>query len=272
MYMCTGTYMYGGMYTDIHTNAHIHTHTIGFYRGEYKKGVRHGYGTRTSASYEHRHTTDSPADYSTLPKRGSEPSFERGSMVKQESSASVFSVQTSKSNESSFPSTVRAGSIQVSVKPQNDPDLNAQIYEGEWKDDRRHGHGVLKVLGHYTYYGDWENNNRTGYGVLVYDSGKKEEGQWQNGKLIVVLKRRKLALKNSQLETSVRQSHTKAIQAADMARNKALLAESRAAAASTKSKQAHTFAQDALKNAQLARERAELYKNAPRISGKQCYN
>ena len=248
---------------------HTRTHPIGFYRGEYKKGVRHGYGTRTSCSYEHRHTTDSTTDYGTLPKRGSEPSFERGGMIKQESSASVFSVQSSKTNiESPVPSSARAGSIQVSaVKPQSDPDLNAQIYEGEWKDDRRHGHGVLKVLGHYTYYGDWENNNRTGYGVLVYDGGKKEEGQWQNGKLIVVLKRRKLALKNSQLETSVRQAHTKAIQAADMARNKALLAESRAAAASTKSKQAHTFAQDALKNAQLARERAELYKNAPRISG-----
>jgi hypothetical protein len=241
-------------------------HPVGFYRGEYKKGVRHGYGTRTSASYEHRHTTDSSlTDYGTLPKRGSEPSFQRGSIIKQESSASVFSGQSSRTSHDS-PSSVRAGSIQVSA--QNDPDLNAQIYEGEWKDDRRYGHGVLKVLGHYTYYGDWENNNRTGYGVLVYDGGKKEEGQWQNGKLIVVLKRRKLALKNSQLETSVRQAHTKAIQAADMARNKALLAESRAAAASTKSKQAHTFAQDALKNAQLARERAELYKNAPRISGK----
>lgn len=246
-------------------------HLIGFYRGEYKKGVRHGYGTRTSAGYEHRRSKDSSLtspDFGTLPKRGSEPSFERGSIVKQESSASVFSVPSGKSGktaESSLQCSARTGSV---PKPQSDPDLNAQIYEGEWKDDRRHGHGVLKVLGHYTYYGDWENNNRTGYGVLVYDSGKKEEGQWQNGKLIVVLKRRKLALKNSQLETSVRQSHTKAIQAADMARNKALLAESRAAAASTKSKQGHTFAHDALKNAQLAKERAELYKNAPRISGK----
>ena len=252
---------------------HKFTHivsTIGFYRGEYKKGVRHCYGTRTSASYEHRHTTDTSTEYGTLPKRGSEPSFERGSITKQESSASVFSVpggKCSKTGDPSLKPSARTGSIQISATSQSDPGLNAQIYEGEWKDDRRHGHGVLKVLGHYTYYGDWENNNRTGYGVLVHDSGKKEEGQWQNGKLIVVLKRRKLALKNSHLETNVRQSHTKAIQAADMARNKALLAESRAAAASTKSKQAHSFAQEASKNAQLARDRAELYKNAPRISG-----
>ena len=152
----------------------------------------------------------------------------------------MFSIQVGKAVKD------RTGSIFVD-RAQSDggQDLNAQIYEGEWKEDRRDGHGVLKVLGHYTYYGDWENNNRTGYGVLVHDNGKKEEGQWQNGKLIVVLKRRKLALKNSQLETNIRQAHTKAIQAADMARNKALLAESRAVAASTKSKQANAFAQDA---------------------------
>ena len=245
---------------------------VGFYRGEYKKGVRHGYGTRTSATYEHRHT-DAPVavgtDYGSLPKRGSEPSFERNAMKKQESSASVYSVQLPRKDSKTAESALkkRAGSVMVNSSIQNEQELNAQIYEGEWKDDRRHGHGVLKVLGHYTYYGDWENNSRTGYGVLVYNNGKKEEGQWQNGKLIVVLKRRKLALKNSQLETYVRQSHTKAIQSADMARNKALLAESRAAAATTKSKQAHTFAQDAMKNAKLARERAELYKCAPRISG-----
>lgn len=257
-----------------YTYVHVH---VGFYRGEYKKGVRHGYGTRTSATYEHRDLDASIGactEYNSLPKRGSEPSFERGVMAKQESSVSMYSVQVSrkcsKANESSLKH--RAGSVMVNSSClQREQDLNAQIYEGEWKDDRRHGHGVLKVLGHYTYYGDWENNNRTGYGVLVYDSGKKEEGQWQNGKLIVVLKRRKLPLKNSQLETNVKQSHTKAIQAADMARNKALLAESRAAAASNKAKQAHAFAQDAVKNAKLARERAELYKNAPRISGKTNY-
>ena len=241
--------------------------TPGVYRGEYKKGVRHGFGTRTSRSYEHRHSDSAltGSDYSTLPKRGSEPALERaaGTITKQESSASVFSAQMGTTVKD------RAGSIFVnSAQSSSGQDLNAQIYEGEWREDRRHGHGVLKVLGHYTYYGDWENNNRTGYGVLVHDNGKKEEGQWQNGKLIVVLKRRKLAIKNSQLETNIRQAHTKAIQAADMARNKALLAESRAVAASTKSKQANTFAQDAVKNAQLARERAELYKNAPRVSGR----
>lgn len=246
---------------------------LGYYRGEYKKGVRHGFGTRTSASYEHRHTDVSMAvpggntDYGSLPKRGSEPSLKRANMSKQESTASVLSVQAEKSAKTSEAPPRKESIFTGDSAQQSDRDLNVQIYEGEWKDDKRHGHGVLKVLRHYTYYGDWENNTRTGFGVLVYENGKKEEGQWQNGKLIVVLKRRKLVLKNSQLDMSVRQSHTKAIQSADMARNKALLAESRAAAALTKSKQAHSFAQDALKNAQLARERAELYKNAPRISG-----
>ena len=27
----------------------------------------------------------------------------------------------------------------------------------------RHGHGVLKIPGHYTYFGEWLNNARTGH-------------------------------------------------------------------------------------------------------------
>ena len=147
-------------------------------------------------------------------------------------------------------------------------DPNAQIYRGEWKDDKRHGYGILRVLGLYTYYGEWYQNARTGYGVLSYESGRKEEGLWQNGKLIEVFKRKKLSFKTSQLESKLKQAHTNAIQAADTARNKGLLAESRASSALAKSRLAQKTAQQATHNAQLARDKAELYKNAPKITGK----
>ena len=142
-----------------------------------------------------------------------------------------------------------------------------QIYEGEWKDDKRHGYGVIKCLGSYTYYGQWSANSRTGYGVLISENGTKAEGQWQNGQLIVALKRKKLHIKSHQLETKVQTAHTQAIQAAGGARDKALLAESRASTAMSKAKMANSVVGTADKNAKLAREKAEQYKNATRISG-----
>jgi len=112
---------------------------------------------------------------------------------------------------------------------------SAQSYEGEWKDDKRHGHGVLKVPGHRTYYGQWEENTKTGYGVLLYNDGRKEEGQWQNGKLINTLKRKKaLSLRNHNREGKVKLAHITAIQMSITARSKAELAESRASSASAK--------------------------------------
>lgn len=145
--------------------------------------------------------------------------------------------------------------------------VNMQIYEGEWRDDKRHGYGVIKCIGSYTYYGQWVGNARTGYGVLVCDNGVKEEGQWQSGELIVALKRKKLHLKSHQLEIKVQTAHTQAIQAADMARNKALLAESRASTAMGKAKMAQGVVATAEKNARFARVKAELHKNGVKISG-----
>lgn len=144
---------------------------------------------------------------------------------------------------------------------------NVQIYEGEWRDDKRHGYGVIKCTGSYTYYGQWVGNARTGYGVLVGENGTKEEGQWHNGVLIVALKRKKLHLKSHQLETKVQTAHTQAIQAADTARNKAMLSESRASTAMGKAKMAQGVVSTADKNARLAREKAELHKNGIKISG-----
>ena len=149
----------------------------------------------------------------------------------------------------------------------SNPEQMAQIYEGEWKNDKRHGYGAIKCMGSYTYYGQWENNSRTGYGVLAHENGTKEEGQWQSGQLIVALKRRKINLKSHQLESKVQGAYTQAVQAADAARNKALLAESRATSAMAKSKMAQVVAMRAERDASMAREKAEEYKNAPRISG-----
>lgn len=229
----------------------IHT---GCYRGQYKNGVRSGFGSRTSAAYELRDKTqDLPAKTRTLSNLSApflkHPTFNSMS-ASPGSSFNVSGTQDPPDGTS-----------------QQDKVQHLQIYEGEWRDDKRHGYGVIKCLGSYAYYGQWVGNARTGYGVLVGENGVKEEGQWQNGELMVALKRKKLHLKSHQLEIKVQTAHTQAIQAADTARNKAMLAESRASTAMGKAKMSQGVVATAGKNAKLAREKAELHKNGIRISG-----
>lgn len=227
----------------------------GCYRGQYRNGVRSGYGIRTSAGYENR---------------DKEPMKAQDVLSKQQRSLSALAAPPTNLKRPSigYDQPLPSEDSESSLQQQQNPAYQAQIYEGEWKEDRRHGYGVMKCIGSYTYYGQWEKNARTGYGVMRYENGIKEEGQWQNGELIVALKRKKLHFRSHQLETNIQTAHTNAIQAAESARNKALLAESRASSAMAKAKIAHTVAMRAEKEAQIARDKAELYKNSTRVAGK----
>ncbi|CAI8014759.1 Junctophilin-2 [Geodia barretti] len=218
----------------------------GMYRGEYLNGMRHGHGTRSSSNYERSTTVETVSVNSSLDD-------------------SIENLASTLEDPSSVASTVTSGGSA------SDPTSNAQIYEGEWKDDRRHGYGVLKIVGHHTYYGQWEENMRSGYGVMIYGEEKrKEEGQWQRGKLVQKLKRRKLQLKSKQLEAKVNQAHMNALQAAEAARSKADLAEGRANTASAKSRLAVRAAQQALKDAETAEAVEKFYRNAPKVQGERA--
>lgn len=238
----------------------------GCYRGQYKNGIRSGFGTRTSAAYEHRDKDSARTRDTTAPtsKQRHLPTLPIPfSGFKRTSVSSQYIPGLGANNEEAS-----EGGNATAEQTGQDKITNMQIYEGEWREDKRHGYGVIKCIGSYTYYGQWSANMRTGYGVMVCESGVKEEGQWQNGELVAALRRKKLHLKSHQLEAKVQTAHTQAIQAADTARNKALLAESRASSAMAKAKIAQGVILTAENNAQLAREKAELYKNATRISGK----
>ena len=205
--------------------------------------MRHGHGTRSSSNYERSTTVETVSSLDD----------------------SVENLASTLEDPSFVASSVTSG---VSA---SDPTSNAQIYEGEWKDDRRHGCGVLKIVGHHTYYGQWEENMRSGYGVMIYGEEKrKEEGQWQRGKLVQKLKRKKLQLKSKQLETKVNQAHMNALQAAEAARSKADLAEGRANTASAKSRLALRAAQQALKDAETAEAVEKFYRNAPKVQGERA--
>lgn len=231
VYTCTPTL--------VHTTCSCSNAHTGMYRGEYRNGLRRGHGTRSSSNYERSTTTETHSISSSL-----DDSVEN------------------------LASTLEDPSLISSIPSSQSDKTNAQIYEGEWKDDRRHGYGVLKIMGHHTYYGQWEENQRSGYGVTIYDDEKrKEEGQWQRGKLINKLKRKKLQLKSKQLELRVNQAHMNALQAAETARSRADLAEGRASTANAKARLGMRAAQRAVKDAELASSIEKLHRNAPKIQG-----
>lgn len=55
------------------------------------------------------------------------------------------------------------------------------VYEGEWKNDRRTGQGTYVSPGKYKYVGGFLDNQRHGQGKMVYPDGSCYEGGWANG-------------------------------------------------------------------------------------------
>ena len=54
-------------------------------------------------------------------------------------------------------------------------------YDGEWRDDKRTGRGVYTWSDGDRYDGEWRANKRHGRGVMKYASGNRYEGEWRDG-------------------------------------------------------------------------------------------
>jgi hypothetical protein len=60
-------------------------------------------------------------------------------------------------------------------------------YEGDWKNGKRHGQGILVLFSHdgkptSGYTGEWRNDTMHGHGVFIWPEGYKYEGDWKDGK------------------------------------------------------------------------------------------
>ena len=58
---------------------------------------------------------------------------------------------------------------------------NGNRYEGEWKNDKRDGHGKAKYTTGDVYIGSWKKCKRHGHGTMYIENGDVYEGSWNNG-------------------------------------------------------------------------------------------
>ena len=59
---------------------------------------------------------------------------------------------------------------------------NGDVYEGEWRSDRREGYGVCVFGSGESYEGQWKADKRDGKGNAKYVTGDTYEGEWRFGK------------------------------------------------------------------------------------------
>ena len=55
-------------------------------------------------------------------------------------------------------------------------------YEGQYKDNKRHGHGVYEYGCGDRYEGHWKDGEKHGHGVHECASGARCEGHWDDGR------------------------------------------------------------------------------------------
>jgi len=57
------------------------------------------------------------------------------------------------------------------------------IYEGEWKEGKKHGLGKKVYSADNSYYmGGWDSSRKNGFGIYVWSDGTRYEGNWKDDK------------------------------------------------------------------------------------------
>ena len=56
-----------------------------------------------------------------------------------------------------------------------------RIYEGEWRNDNRHGHGYELFASGNSFQGEYDTGRAQGKGVYTWKSGEVYDGEWKSG-------------------------------------------------------------------------------------------
>ncbi|EDO41562.1 predicted protein [Nematostella vectensis] len=260
----------------------------GYYYGQWKTGMRSGYGIR-SAKRDPKVTITNYARsisrQSNAESNGVIPTKQKrqgGELPPAEPhSPKSGSESDNASNTGSVNSTVGSGSTQLAdgsldstvAVTQTEPEAEPvkpvrELYKGDWKNDKRHGYGILEASDGYKYIGQWHENMRHGLGVACYPDSSKYEGEFENDNLVVDIKK-KGPIKT--LVTRFRQrlqvACEAAQQASDLAVQKSHMALSRATAARDRALEAAAAAENARQSTVIAKRRARELMQAVHISG-----
>lgn len=60
-------------------------------------------------------------------------------------------------------------------------DANACTYEGEYRNDKKHGEGAFVWSSGNTYTGQYGSDYREGIGKMTWIDGSTYEGEWRKG-------------------------------------------------------------------------------------------
>lgn len=172
----------------------------------------------------------------------------------------------SNNNNNNNSPNVDIASLPFSLSPEElditDP-TTVETYTGEWKHDKRNGHGVCDRSDGLKYEGQWHNDTKHGYGVTTFKDGTKEEGKYKNNILITDSKVKRFFQLGG---TNIRQRIDDAVKIANQAQavslKKAEIADTRAATARDKSDQATTAALEADRDSQIAYAVAKQYSDS----------
>ena len=58
------------------------------------------------------------------------------------------------------------------------------VYNGEWKNGKKEGQGVLNLVNGEKYTGEFKEDEFDGQGMMHFSNGKKMGGIWKKGDLI----------------------------------------------------------------------------------------
>ena len=61
---------------------------------------------------------------------------------------------------------------------------NGDVYEGNWKDDFKHGYGKMTWADGAVYEGNYKEGVKHGYGKMTWADGDVYEGNWYKGEMV----------------------------------------------------------------------------------------
>ena len=142
------------------------------YQGEWKDGKMHGRGTYTYAEGD----------------RQARPASHRGERATHSLGPTASSPRP---GPTTYPAAAAAcGHLGLSWTAciSRPAPVLPRRYEGDWKDDRRHGKGTVTYAAPdggvaEKFEGDWSDGRMHGYGKYLYTDGGIYEGEWLDGKM-----------------------------------------------------------------------------------------